>query len=216
MVDGQTRRTLRKPNGTANGTGDNARPDSGAGNLVELESGAEPVADSDVDGTECEPVAVGDNVKRIGIVEVSPEQLDAELRESRERNGDSAGSGTGRRQRSDKGTRRGTRTRKETPQNLEPVIEMVHTWASVLLKTPELMLDKNEIKTLSDSYTEFSKYHEIPILTPKRMSEVTLVATVCMIYGPRLIAIRNRVKSEKKERPFVVRDQPKQNMHVVQ
>jgi hypothetical protein len=74
---------------------------------------------------------------------------------------------------------------------------MVHTWASVLLKTPELMLDQTEVKQLSEAYTTFCEYHEVPILTPKRMSEINLVATGLMIFGTRFIAIRKRHKEEK-------------------
>jgi Zn-dependent peptidase ImmA (M78 family) len=74
---------------------------------------------------------------------------------------------------------------------------MVHTWASVLLKTPELMLDPSEVKQLSTSYETFSEHHEVPILTAKRMSEINLVATALSIYGTRFVAIRNRKKEEK-------------------
>jgi hypothetical protein len=74
---------------------------------------------------------------------------------------------------------------------------MVHTWASVLLKTPELMLEQDEVKTLSDAYGTFSEYHEVPMLTPKRMSEINLVAVALSIYGTRLVAISRRKKVEK-------------------
>jgi hypothetical protein len=76
---------------------------------------------------------------------------------------------------------------------------MIHTMAAVLLKTPELMLEESEIKKLSDAYETFTEYHEVPLLTPKRMSEVNLIATACMLYGPRLIAIRNRHRDEKRQ-----------------
>lgn len=74
---------------------------------------------------------------------------------------------------------------------------MIHTWASVLLKTPELMLAEDETKRLADSYSTFCEFHEVPILTPKRMSEINLVATALMIYGTRYVAVKNRHKQEK-------------------
>jgi hypothetical protein len=75
---------------------------------------------------------------------------------------------------------------------------MIHTWGAVLLKTPELMLSTDESQKLSESYAQFCEHHEVPVLTEKRMSEVNLIVAVLSIYGPRLIAINNRKKNERK------------------
>jgi hypothetical protein len=74
---------------------------------------------------------------------------------------------------------------------------MVHTWASVLLKTPEIELEQSEAKKLADAYNEFCQWHDVPILTPKRMSEINLVAVALSMYGPRYVAWRNRMKEER-------------------
>jgi hypothetical protein len=74
---------------------------------------------------------------------------------------------------------------------------MVHTWASVLLKTPELMLDPTEVKQLSDAYETFSQHHDVPLLTAKRMSEINLIAVACTLYGTRFVAITHRKKAQR-------------------
>ena len=119
----------------------------------------------------------------------------------------SDGSGDGkrsRRRRSDSGVKRARKSRKETPQNIEAVAGMIHTWASVLLKTPEIALDQDELKQLSEAYDNFSEHHEVPVLTPKRMSEIQLVSTLLMMYGTRFIAISNRKRAEKNARKLRV------------
>jgi hypothetical protein len=137
--------------------------------------------------------------ERIGVVEIDPAQLGEYV--NRTVAGDSDGNSNSnrtRRQRSDSGVKRGRKAKVQATQDIAPIATMVSTWASVLLKTPELMLDKDEVKTLSESYAAFSEYHTVPLMTPKRMSEVNLIATVLILAGPRLVAIRNRKKEEQK------------------
>jgi hypothetical protein len=200
MVDGQTRRTLRKPIRFT-------EPISGDGNVAESVSGTEPNADTGADGNDSHVDRQSFSVKRdgdsgtIGIIEVDPEQLGNVIRDrAGSGGGDGDGSGTGRRQRSDKGTKRGTRKRKAVDQNYEAVVSMVHTWASVLLKTPEIELEQDEAKRLANAYNEFCQWHDVPILTPKRMSEINLVAVALSLYGPRFVAWRNRMKQERQEK----------------
>lgn len=137
-----------------------------------------------------------DNVNGVSYVEVDPERIAEYIAGTGTDTGTDSGSGERRtrRSRSDAGKPRGTRKRKETPQNLDAVVTMIHTWASVLLKTPELMLDPDEAKKLSESYATFCDHHEVPMLTAKRMSEINLIATVGMMYLPRIIAIGQRRK----------------------
>lgn len=209
MADRQTRRTLRKSinfsqpiNGDSNGERIEARSvDSGDA----TESGAEPDIDRGADGDDNESVVERDEPQRnepIGVVEVDP----GSLGEFIARGGtDSGRDSTGkRRTRADAGKPRGTRKRKETPQNLDVVINMIHTMAAVMTHTPELKLDESEVKEFSSVYGEFCAYHDVPILTPKRMSEVALIAFAFKIYGPRFIAVRNRIKRDTKQRGFNV------------
>lgn len=162
----------------------------------------ESTAGSDVDRGTDSDAGHDDNepnsAKPIGIVEVNPDNLRDFINNDRAGigSGGSGGSDTGTGKR--KYTRRNTgkRTNKETTPNVEALVTMVHTWASVLLKTPELMLSQDESKQLSESYAEFSQYHEVPLLTPKRMSEVNLIGCMLALYGTRFVAIRNRRKNE--------------------
>lgn len=195
MVDRQVRRTLRrsgKPTVIA------SEPISGDDNTVVIESRPEPHVDrrTNTDDRNVNQQPVGS--QHIGIVDVDPERLGEFIAERADSgNGNSDGNGT-RKRRADAGTKRGRRGKKETPANLEAVITMIHSWASVLLKTPELMLAESETKQLSDAYSTFCEYHEVPILTPKRMSEITLIACALSIYGTRVVAISQRRKQERK------------------
>jgi hypothetical protein len=139
-----------------------------------------------------------DSVKPIGVVDVDPDKLgefiDARTA-ARTDNGD--GDSNGVRTRRKRGPNKARR--KEAPTDIKPLVTMVTTWASVLLKTPELMFEPEEVKTLADSYDTFCEYHDpLPALTPKRMSEVNLIATVLLLVGPRIVAIRNRKRDERK------------------
>jgi hypothetical protein len=91
---------------------------------------------------------------------------------------------------------------------------MIHTMAAVMTHTPELKLDESEVKEFSSVYGEFCAYHEVPILTPKRMSELALGAFFLKIYGPRFVAIRNRIKRDAKQRAgFNVHEGGRQTVH---
>jgi hypothetical protein len=176
---------------------------SGTINVASIESRAESITDTESKRNDSEPIIERNSAQRISIIEVDPNTVDEFIAGRRTDSGtgtDTSGSDgkRTRKPRSDAGEKRG-RKRKETPQNVEALVTMVHTWASVLLKTPELMLDTDEVKQLSDAYSVFSEYHEVPILSAKRMSEINLVAVALAIYGSRVIAIRNRHKQESKQ-----------------
>lgn len=195
MVDGQTRRTLRRTRSTESATGQQT-----IGTVVSVQpvERTEPVIDRSAIDNDSEPVVERNGSQRIGVVEVNPEQL-GEFIADRSASGDGdGGNGRTRRKRADAGTTRGGRKRKETPQNIEALVTMVHTWASVILKTPELMLDQSEVKQLSSAYETFSEHHEVPMLTAKRMSEINLIAVALSIYGTRFVAISRRRKTESK------------------
>jgi hypothetical protein len=177
---------------------------------VSGEQGTEQNIDRSADADDRNANSESNGAQRIGIIEVEPEQL-GDFIASRAGSGDGDGDGNGnrtRKQRADAGTKRGRRAKKEIPQNIEAVVSMVHTWASVILKTPELMLDESEVKALSDSYGNFCEYHTVPVLTPKRMSEITLIATALSIYGTRFVAVMKRKKEERNI--HVVGDVPRQ------
>ena len=196
-------RTLRRKQNEdrSNGIGDTIT-NTGVTDEPAIEPEPEPDVDRIADEDDREPIIESDKSKRIGVIEIDPGELSSFIASgSGKRSGTDTGSdtGSGKRERKQRGP---NKRKKEAPQNVEAIVTMVHTWASVLLKTPELMLDSTEVKTLSDSYSTFCEYHEVPILTPKRMSEVNLIATALMVYGTRYAAWRSRKRNESK--PHVV------------
>jgi hypothetical protein len=151
-------------------------------------------ANQELDGTgnEREPDTIG-NSSSVGVVEIDPEQLGDYIAG----NGAGAESDSGTRKR--RGRKPGTKNgRKKAEASVKPFLLMAHQWAAVLLKTPELMIDETEAQSLSDAYDVFCEHHEVPILSPKRMSEINLIAAMALVYGPRFVAVRNRTKDEKK------------------
>ena len=190
-------RTLRR---SYIGTVPNTEPDSNAdGSIaigVENESGT-------VNGTDTATVNDGanderdvDSVSSIGSVEIDPDKLGEYIAN------DSRGNDNGEpRKRRKRGPNKRTTGAKKAQDSVEPFLLMAHTWAAVFLKTPELALEKEEAKQLSDAYSTFCEYHDIPILSPKRMSEINMIAALCLVYGPRFVAVRNRKREEKAAKP---------------
>ncbi len=130
----------------------------------------------------------------VGVVEIDPEQLGEYVA------GNGAGSDTGSDTRKRRGRKPGSKNRggkAKAEASVEPFLMMAHQWAAVLLKTPEIALDANEAKQLSDAYSVFCEHHDVPVLSPKRLSEINLIAAMFMIYGPRFVAVKNRIKQDK-------------------
>lgn len=197
-------RSLRRPR-----TGDQSPPSTVIRNVpiqnigiddsfrAESESVEDAIGDSGADDYNVD--GKPNSTERIGVVEIDPAKLGEYVNRDTTSNGDNSGSGNRtRRQRSDTGVKRGRKSKVQAAQDLAPIATMVSTWASVLLKTPELMLDKDEVKLLSESYATFAQHHTVPVMTEKRMSEVNLIVTVLALAGPRFVAIRNRKRSEQK------------------
>lgn len=158
--------------------------------------------DTRVNGTVTVDESKPDSVGGVSYVEVDPARLSEYINAG---TGTSDGTGTGtsdgtrkRKPRSDAGQPRGGRQPRSTAkETIAPFIEMAHTWAAVFLKTPELQLDPTEVKQLSDAYDVFCKYHDVPIMSPKRMSEIQLIGAMGMVYGTRIVAITARRKQER-------------------
>lgn len=188
-------RSLRRPNsGVSRTPVIIAEPTRKPVGTVILEPVAKPNTDRSAKSDDTDVAGISDEPIKHRVTEFDPADTTSDA------TGDGNGSGDGkrtRRRRSDSGQRRTRKGRKEAPQNIEAVAGMIHTWASVLLKTPEIALDEDELKQLSHAYDNFSEHHEVPILTPKRMSEIQLVSTLLMMYGTRFIAISNRKRAER-------------------
>lgn len=179
-------------------------------------SGAEPDTNgaSELDTTEV------DGAARIGVVEVDPADIDQFIASGGHRTEPEpdASKPRQRRQRSDTGTTRRRRSGKEAPQDLAPLLNMVHTWAPIMLQIPELAVPPDELKQLTDAYAEFSKHHAVPEVTEKRISEANLIIALCMVYGTRFVAFAKRKSNERKAAPqqqqsnVVPMQQPRQNV----
>lgn len=63
-------------------------------------------------------------------------------------------------------------------------------------KVRELELDRDESKKLSDAITEVGKYYAMTI-DPKHLAFAQLGICLVHIYGPRAIAIKRRMDSER-------------------
>lgn len=193
-------RSLRRaPNGSGKPTVIGERELGGIDDSVQREPGTVTDADRSADIDDSNVDGESNSTKPVRIVEISPERLGDFIRD---RAGTDSGTDSGdstsrvRKPRAAYGSRKGTR-KQEKNQNIEPLVTMVHTWGAILLKTPELMLSDVESKKLSESYAQFCEHHEVPVLTAKRMSEINLIVAVLSIYGPRLVAVKNRKKAER-------------------
>jgi hypothetical protein len=193
-------RTLRR---TYIGTIPNPVIDDGAdGSIADIiEDGAgtsDTVNNSTVgDGedTERDTERLGSGVR---IVEIDPEQLGEYIARDGAGTGDGSDNGDGTRKRRKRGPNKRTTGAKKAQETVKPFLLMAHTWAAVFLKTPELNLTEDEADKLSNAYNNFCEYHDIPILSPKRMSEINMILALGMVYGPRVVAVRNRIKEEAK------------------
>ena len=179
-------------NGVVNDDGNEREPIGGTENDVER-------ADRTVDGGAIESNSIGVS----GHVEFDPNEYERTVigNAAEPDNGNSDSNRT-RRRRADAGQPRGARAaRRATAQEtIKPFVEMAHTWAAVLLKTPELAITSDESKQLSDAYETFCKYHNVPVMTAKRMSELQLIGPLGMVYGTRFVAIMDRKKAERAQR----------------
>lgn len=169
---------------------------AGTDDSISRADGTEP----DTDGASADDTSTDDGVTRSGVVEVDPADIDAFIASGGHRTDAEPEPGSEprqRRKRSPNGTRRSTR-KNEAPQDLAPLLNMVHTWAPIMLGIPELAVPPSEQKQLADAYAEFCKHHAVPEVTEKRISEANLVIALCMVYGTRLIAFGKRKQNERK------------------
>ena len=170
------------------------------GSITDLvESGAGTISADDsatvVDGKD----TIGDAERvssSVGAVEIDPNELDEFIARDSDRAGDGSVNPDGTRKRRKRGPNKRTTGAAKAEASVEPFITMVH--ALMQAKIPEMELAEGEAKRVSDAYIDFCVHHEIPILSEKRMSEINLISALWMVYGTRVIAIRNRMKEEAK------------------
>lgn len=88
-------------------------------------------------------------------------------------------------------TRPAAETSPDLTANIEALLFSVHLMGASLLSVPELELDKQEAKKLSDAIKEVSKHYNVN-LDPKKVALFQLGAVATGIYGPRVIAFARR------------------------
>jgi hypothetical protein len=153
---------------------------SGRDDTPTVSDGTEPIGDTELTGG------------GIGIVEIDPEQLSDYIAGADSGSGDT----TGKRERKKRGPNKRTTGAKKAQDSIAPFVQMIH--ALMAAKIPEMELEPEEAERVSSAYIGFCQHHDIPILSAKRMSEIELISMIWMVYGTRVIAIRNRIKEETK------------------
>lgn len=201
-------RTLRRPYiGTKPSVQSGASADGSVARIDDEPEQREPDTDRRVDNDGEESIRESSrDSSSFTTVEIDPERIDEYIARGGTQSNSGRDDSDSEPRKRRKYTRRSVNGRKKAQETVEPFVLMAHTWAGTLLKTPELIMTPEEAKQLSDAYASFCEYHEVPILTPKRMSELNLIAVLFMLYGPRFVAWRARMKEErvKKAKPINV------------
>jgi hypothetical protein len=160
------------------------------------ESDIDRSADSDDNDADGQP----DRSQPIGVAEVNPGELGNFIAErARNRDGNGDGERT-RRKRADSGVKRGKRKSKEESKNLASLFVFADTWANILLKSEELTLTDDEREKMVEALNEFERFHDIPMVNSKTMSEIGLGVAALTVYGPRIVAL---VMNKKRKRQAV-------------
>jgi hypothetical protein len=210
-------RTLRRAYSAANGTKDDStntdgrEPGSESNGDIYVGS-AEPNVDNDGGDVDGGANAIHGSV---GVVEVDPAEFDAILAGAGSGSDSGNDSGTGKRKytKRDAGSGRKPgrpRTSKGSPPTVDAIV-LLHTMASVMLKTPELVLEKDEAQKLCDGLAELQKHFPIPVPNEKTIAIMSMVAIAGQVYGTRIMAVNMRKKMERAQRNANVTQMPKQN-----
>jgi len=69
--------------------------------------------------------------------------------------------------------------------------------AALVLKSPELALEKGEADALAQAISEVEKHYSVS-LSPETRAWLGLAGTAAMIYGPRAYMIQKRRRAESK------------------
>jgi hypothetical protein len=129
--------------------------------------------------------------------------------------GSDSGSGdNGRRTRSDKGSKRGKRnaggSAASTPAEektlrldvLTGILLSLHTMAAV--KIPEMEMTQAEAEAVATAYMHVAEFHPALQQSAKAAAYTELLSVAGMVYGMRLVAIRNNWNKPKEERAATV------------
>lgn len=107
--------------------------------------------------------------------------------------------GTGTRRRRGPNKRGGTRSRKEnteTTRSLSALLYSLHYMAATMMEAPEFAVTEEESDKLAAAVSKVTELYDVAIMGEKTAAWVGLAVAGGTIYGPRLIALNNRVKYE--------------------
>lgn len=93
--------------------------------------------------------------------------------------------------------------------SLEQAILSLHDMAAGIFGIPELSLSEPEAKALNDAVLEVSKYY-VSAFDPKKVAIFNLVTCMGGIYTVRVMAYRNRMHLQRKNKLSVMPNQPQQ------
>jgi hypothetical protein len=73
---------------------------------------------------------------------------------------------------------------------------------ATFLKMPEMAINEDESKALSDAVTRVTELYDIPLMDEKTMAWVNLAIVASGVYAPRFVAVKvNRSKSKQPNQP---------------
>lgn len=78
---------------------------------------------------------------------------------------------------------------------IESVLLSVHAMLAVSISAPEIAIDKDEAKAMSDAIAEVAKHYPMQI-DPKTLAWANLASCAAIVYGPRAYSIRVRRREE--------------------
>jgi hypothetical protein len=82
---------------------------------------------------------------------------------------------------------------------LEGILLSIHMMGAGFLKCPELILDDKEAKNLSEAIVKVQSYYPNTIFNQKYMDIGALIFVLIGVYGTRIVAINERLKSEREK-----------------
>lgn len=92
-----------------------------------------------------------------------------------------------------------------TSVDLTRILFSIHTFASVIAKTPELRITEEEAKTLGEAAARVSELYDIPLVDEKTRAWLNLGMAATQVYGTRVAAvvIRNKQAKQRAVNPVV-------------